>query len=140
MSKPVLIDTSVLVAAVRQSEAAHRVCLQALSAVPVPLPTTWPVLAETLYLLRRERLAVAGVINLVRRGIIRIEPLEPTFLDWYEGFAATYSDREVDLADGSLVHVAERLKTNAILTLDRRDFSVYRIPGGGAFRILPEPM
>ena len=76
---------------------------------------------------------------MVRDDTIRIEPLPPTFLDWYETFRATYADREVDLADASLVHVAERLGTNIILTLDRRDFSAYRIARTGVFRILPEP-
>ena len=98
------------------------------------------MLSETVYLLRRERAAVASVIRLVRVGAVRIEPLEPAFLDWYEEFTAIYGDREVDLADASLVYVAERRGADVVLTLDRRDFSIYRIGGTGVFRILPEPM
>jgi len=36
-----------------------------------------------------------------------------------------YRDREVDLADACLIHLATELRTGEILTLDR-DFTVYR--------------
>lgn len=37
-----------------------------------------------------------------------------------------YSDLPMDLADASLVVVAEHLKHGRILTTDQRDFQVYR--------------
>ncbi|MEM9702528.1 MAG: PIN domain-containing protein [Planctomycetota bacterium] len=140
MNRTALLDTSVIVAAFRTSEATHGICARTLATAPRTLTTTWPVLAEAFHLLRRESGAASKVIELVRNGLIRIEPLEPSFLDWYERFAATYQDRQVDLADASLVHVAERLNVDTVLTLDRRDFEVYRIGGRDGFRILPEAM
>ena len=139
MNGPTLIDTSVLVAALRETEAEHQLCVRAMKRLVPPAVTTWPVLTETIYMLLRRREAVASVISMVRDGTIRIEPLPQNFLNWYETFTATYADREVDLADASLVFVAERLGTDTILTLDRRDFSAYRIARTGTFRILPEP-
>ena len=138
MSGPVLIDTGVLVAAFRSKEAAHAAARRALGSVPTPLFTTWPVLTETFHLLRKEPGAVPKVIALVRAGTVAVEPVGPDFLDWYEKFAAVYSDRQVDLADASLVRIAERLGAETVLTLDRNDFAVYRIDGKTAFRILPE--
>jgi len=38
-----------------------------------------------------------------------------------------YADLPMDLADATLVVLAERLRTPWIFTLDRRDFSVYRV-------------
>jgi predicted nucleic acid-binding protein len=38
-----------------------------------------------------------------------------------------YADHPMDLADASLVVAAETLRTRKIFTLDRDDFSTYRI-------------
>jgi len=46
-----------------------------------------------------------------------------------------YADCPMDFADSTLVVVAEDLKTNTVLTTDRRDFSVYRIDGRKRFEI-----
>jgi uncharacterized protein len=43
-----------------------------------------------------------------------------------------YRDREVDLADACLIHLANELRTGEILTLDR-DFEIYRWGGNKRF-------
>ena len=43
----------------------------------------------------------------------------------------------MDMADASLVHVAAREDIRRVLTLDTRDFSVYRLPRKGKFTLLP---
>lgn len=53
-----------------------------------------------------------------------------------------YADHPMDLADASLVHVAERDGIRTVFTLDRRDFAAYRIARRPpakptSFRILP---
>jgi hypothetical protein len=49
-----------------------------------------------------------------------------------------YSGLQPQLADASLVYLAERENINTIFTLDRRDFSAYRAARKRAFRIIPE--
>jgi uncharacterized protein len=49
-----------------------------------------------------------------------------------------YRDLPMDLADASLVRVAEREDLTRIFTLDRRHFSVYRPGRRRRFSILPE--
>ncbi len=44
-----------------------------------------------------------------------------------------YRDRPMDLADASLVLLAERLGVEEILTIDRADFDIYRLPGNRKF-------
>lgn len=44
-----------------------------------------------------------------------------------------YHDRPMDLADASLVVVAERIGVNEILTVDRADFDIYRLSGNRRF-------
>jgi predicted nucleic acid-binding protein len=43
----------------------------------------------------------------------------------------------MDLADAALVRMAERERITRILTLDRRDFSVYRAGRWGRFVVFP---
>jgi hypothetical protein len=43
---------------------------------------------------------------------------------------------EMDLADASLLWLAADTGVNRIMTMDVRDFSRYRLPGGQAFEIL----
>jgi predicted nucleic acid-binding protein len=42
-----------------------------------------------------------------------------------------YGDLPMDLADASLLWLAQQSGIRRIATLDRRDFGVYRLPGGG---------
>jgi predicted nucleic acid-binding protein len=46
--------------------------------------------------------------------------------------------RKAQIADASLVYLAEEYDTNTIFTLDRRDFSTYRFGRNRSFRIFPE--
>jgi len=48
-----------------------------------------------------------------------------------------YSNRPMDLADAALLRVAEREGIRKIFTVDRRDFSVYRLHGRVRPRFLP---
>ena len=43
---------------------------------------------------------------------------------------------QMDLADASLVWLAADTGVSTILTMDRRDFSRYRLPDGRSFEIL----
>ena len=47
-----------------------------------------------------------------------------------------FEELPMDFADATLVVLAERLATNRVFTLDRRDFGAYRI-GRRAFRMVP---
>lgn len=48
-----------------------------------------------------------------------------------------YRDQEIGLTDASLVVLAERYRTNRILTLDQRHFRVLRTRAGEPFELLP---
>jgi len=47
-----------------------------------------------------------------------------------------YWNIKPQLADAALVHLAARDGLDTIFTLDRRDFSIYRLPRGRTFRII----
>ncbi len=48
-----------------------------------------------------------------------------------------YGDLPMDLADAALVRVAERDGLRTVFTVDRRDFTIYRLKGGRRLVILP---
>ena len=48
-----------------------------------------------------------------------------------------YKDHPMDLADASLVALAETRNLRQIFTLDRRNFHSYRIQGRWRFDLLP---
>ena len=49
-----------------------------------------------------------------------------------------YRDVPIGVTDASLVVLAAEMRTDRIVTLDRRHFSALRLPGGGPIRILPD--
>jgi len=48
-----------------------------------------------------------------------------------------YQDQDIDVADASLVILADRYRTDRLLTLDRRHFRVVRTNTGAPFTVLP---
>ena len=48
-----------------------------------------------------------------------------------------YRDRPMDLADASLVRLAERESLSTIFTIDHDEYETYRIKGRSRFRVLP---
>ena len=96
------------------------------------LITTWPVLAETCHFLPERtqiellRWADAGGLHVIDLQ----EPALRMLADWKE----KYIDLPMDLADASLVWAAQHTNVLDILTIDLRDFSVYRLPNGKALK------
>jgi uncharacterized protein len=50
---------------------------------------------------------------------------------------AKYQGLRIQLADASLVHLANREGIETVFTLDRRDFGVLRLARGKKFRVIP---
>lgn len=101
------------------------------------LPQT--VLAEAAYLIHRD----AGTDQLVRflnaLPVSRFCTVCLTDLDFARSAAILeqYSDSRIDFVDASVMAVAERYNSDTILTLDRRDFSLYRPLHCSTFVLLP---
>ena len=69
----------------------------------------------------------------VAGGGLRVIDLRTEDLRAIQALLEKYRDRPMDLADASLVILAERRGLDQVLTLDRRDFDVYRLSGGRKF-------
>ncbi len=130
---PVLLDTGVIVALLDRDERRHAECAAVLESMDAPLVTCEAVIAEACYLTRRLRGAPEAILKNVAGGTFEI-PLRLTdCADAVQRILRKYRDREVDLADACLVHLAGELRSGDILTLDR-NFLVYRWGGNHPFR------
>lgn len=129
-------DTGPLVAILNRTDTHHSACVSALRRVTPPIVTTWPVLTEAFYLLASaSRDAQHTLIELVVNG--RIAAYDMTDPGRMLELLRKYADRPMDLADASLVVLAEQLQLYQVFTLDRADFRVYRAHGRQAFDLLP---
>lgn len=138
----VLLDTSAIVAIFQPQEVHHVACVEILRQIDAPLITSWPVITEAHYLLRRDSAAQAKLLSLAKSESITLPSLNLSFIEWCTEFAERYHDHEVQIADASLVWLAEQCETNVVFTLDQRDFSTFKKQNGReteSFHILPEP-
>jgi uncharacterized protein len=75
-------------------------------------------------------------IRSIRRALT-LSSIADTDLPSLNALMEKYRVRPMDLADATLVHVAERHSVSLILTIDHNDFETYRIRGNRRFRIVP---
>lgn len=67
-------------------------------------------------------------------GLIHLAALDPTDLPGLAAMVRKYADRPMDLADASLVWLANKTDITDIITIDRDDFAVYRTAKRKGFR------
>ena len=82
----------------------------------------------------RRELAIVGELC---AGDWSLACLDSDDLGEAAGLVERYADHRIGVTDASIVVLAERYKTDRILTLDRRHFSVLRQRTGRPFTILP---
>lgn len=135
--RAVLIDTGPLVALLRQSDAHHEEVVKTLKGIRDPLVSVWPVIVEAMYLLSSSWQAQKALWEILETGVVRLLHLGEIDVPGMKNLMEKYQDLPMDMADAAVVHVADRESIRRILTLDRRDFSVYRLPRKGTFTVLP---
>lgn len=133
----ILVDAGPLVALVDAGDQHHRKCVDALRGVREPMATVWPALTEAIYLLADLPKAQDALWEMVERGAPELLPLDAADIPRIRALMRKYADRPMDLADAALICVAEREGIRKIFTVDRRDFSVYRLHGRTRPTLLP---
>ncbi len=121
-----LVDTGPLVALLSSKDTYHEEVVDILKTIRPPLFTTWPVLTESLWLLRRDSVAKSGLFKLFNENLLRTVHLEDYAFQWISRFFKKYDSIEPQLADASLMYLYDEGGYAAILTLDRRDFGIFR--------------
>lgn len=123
-----IADTGFYYALADRSDRHHRRALEVLEALSEGLITTWPVLTETTHLLNA-RLGPAVSVRLLQNiadGFSAVHTIEAAQLRAVAGLMQRYIDLPMDLADASLLLLAEHLGHGRILSTDQRDFQTYR--------------
>jgi predicted nucleic acid-binding protein len=124
----IIADTGFFVALANRKDRHHAAAVRAAASLRRPPITTWPVLTETCHLLadRLTPKAAETFIASGARGEYQIFSPAPESLQRVAALMKQYQDLPMDLADASLVLLAEHLGTGKIFSTDRRDFGAYR--------------
>lgn len=133
-----LADTGPLVALIDPRDPNHRRCADALERLSSPFLTTWPAFTEAMYFLG-DAAGWAGqtpLWQMRRRGDLTIAESSEASIRRTEVLMETYRDVPMDLADASLVALAEERGFTRIFTLDRH-FQAYRLHGRKRFALIP---
>ncbi|HVC23300.1 MAG TPA: PIN domain nuclease [Candidatus Dormibacteraeota bacterium] len=135
-----LTDAGPLVALIDADEPDHDACLEALESLSLPLVTTWPAFTEAMYLVVRAGGAPGhrALWRLIDSRRLEIAELSADAVKRSERLMDQYADTPMDLADATLVALAEEIRQRRIFTLDD-DFDVYRLHGRQRFERVPAP-
>ena len=125
----ILVDAGPLVALLDADDQYHKKCVAALKVLQEPLVTVWPPVTEAMYLLGDLPKAQEALWEMLARGVLQLLPLDHTDVPRMRELMSKYADRPMDLAEAALVRVAERGGIRKIFTVDRKDFSIYRLHG-----------
>lgn len=124
----IIADTGFWVALQHRHDTFHKRSVEVLKTISEPLITTTSVLTETCHLLQR----VFGWVGPVRfiesldQGLSSLVDYREEDLRYTAQLMKKYRDLPMDLADASLVLLAEKIGHGRILSTDTRDFKSYR--------------
>lgn len=134
----ILTDTGPLIGLICEKGPAHPGCVQTFASFPADkLLTTWPCLTEAMHILFRME-GFSGQLTLwqmLARRHLLIHDLSGTDQERMMELMGKYQDLPMDLADASLVVVAESLKLKKIFTLDS-DFLIYRLKDNSTLEMI----
>ena len=133
----ILVDAGPLVALLDADDQHHASCVAALKQVREPLATVWPALTEAMYLLGDLPRAQEALFEMLARRVVQLLPLDLVDVPRLRELMRKYADRPMDMADAALLRVAEREGIRKVFTIDRKDFSVYRLHGRLRITLIP---
>lgn len=134
----ILIDAGPLIALNDQGDDAHQPCVATLpSLVSGQLATTWPCFAEAVYFLGRVggfRLQTC-LWQMYRAGAVQLLDLSSDEAELAATLMEQYQDHPMDLADATLVAVAECRGWRKVFTLDTHFFA-FRLRDASALDVI----
>lgn len=135
----ILADTGPLIALIDKGQRdIHVRCVQTYKTLTGSLITTWPCFTEAMYFLSELRgwQAQAILWEFIDRKALFLHVTSEAECQRMKVLMEKYRDMPMDLADASLVAVAECQKIKQIFTLDS-DFYAYRLYDRDAFDVIP---
>ena len=117
-----IADTGFLVAFANRNDRHHEWAVRVAETVAEPLLTCEAVLAEAAFHLE----SVPLVLAMLRDGLVTLAFDCRDHLPQLAQLADRYASRKPDLADLCLVRMSELFPRHSVITVDRKDFRVYR--------------
>lgn len=141
MRNTLIVDTGFLVALANKNDKYHQKCVEVSKALEGDLITTWPVITETSYFMMKQANAQAhlSLLDRIHKTHIMLWQIPVDAVNRIKILMKQYNDLPMDLADASLVVLAEQLGHGDILSTDRRDFNTYRWKNHQPFKNLLFP-
>ena len=141
MKNWVIADTGFWYALLCQDDFYHTKTINALRQLNSTLICTWPVITETSYFLqsRMGQKQACEFLASHDEGLYEIYDLTAEHMRRIVTLMYKYADLPMDLADASLVILAEELGHGRILSTDMRDFKTYRWKNHNPFQNLLLP-
>ena len=130
-----IADTGFIVAFLNRSDRYHDWAREIGKGISEPLLTCEAVLAETAFQVE----SVGRVLALLQDGFLRTAFELTTNIDEVVALAERYRDRTPDLADLCLIRMSELYDNLPVLTVDEKDFRVYRRNGRDVIPIVCPP-
>lgn len=133
-----LTDTGPLIALLDEGDMHHLPCVHVVTGLPkAPLVTTWACFTEAMYFLYeiggyryQERLW-----KMRRNGRLVLLEITVAEIERMDALMAQYSNVPMDLADASLVAVAESRNLRRLFTIDS-DFFIYKSVDGSVLDVV----
>ena len=132
-----ILDTGPWVALIDRSESRHTECVQWLKNFSGRLYSTEAVLTEVLYLLNFSISAQCAALDFVLESVVEIVPVNTKSLQKTKNLMKKYADLPMDYADATIVYLATETRIQNVITFDRKDFAIYKLPKKQSFMIMP---
>jgi len=132
-----ILDTGPWVALIDKNESKHDICVRWLKNFSGKLYSTESVLTEVLYLLNFSVKAQTAAIDFVLKSVVEIIPSSIESMKKVKILIKKYSDLPMDYADATIVCLAIDTGIYNIITLDQKDFNIYRFKKKHSFVIMP---
>jgi predicted nucleic acid-binding protein len=123
--KNIIVDAGPLIALFDKDDKYHTSVINFLKEFNGNLITTWPVITEVSHLLSFNINVQIDFLEWLKREAVKIVNLEFEHLDRIIQLTKKYSDMPMDLADSSLIVIAELTGINDIISIDN-DYYIYR--------------
>jgi len=132
-----IMDTGPWVALIDRSETRHAESVQWLKNFDGRLYSTEAVLTEVLYLLNFSISAQCAALDFVLKSVVEIAPSSTKSLRKTKNLMKKYADMPMDFADATIVCLATETRMRNVVTFDRKDFGIYKLPRKQSFTIMP---
>jgi predicted nucleic acid-binding protein len=93
-----------------------------------------PVIVETCFFLDPD--GKGRLLEWIERGAVSVAEVPTSAYPEIRTLIRKYADRDIDFADAAIVWLAQKTGCRAILTVDVRDFSLFRLGRGKRFELV----